>query len=231
MMITKQEASIEEGKKKAVKTVGKELAIRVLEVVDQGLCGGLGKPIPGQMCVEAAVCYAMGDDHDDSPSCVSDDIVGLKVLLNDKKWPSRKARADGMRRIAVAQLGSTHVLQGEFSVAFMNALLKNVVIPILKQHKKYADTVKQLSGKEPDMNALRTTNISSLKNLYNEYYTYFSSTPKYFLTPSMNFAKEFGKMKLHDSLKLHCLCVEEALVKCKTKGSKYLYLCNDNKEK
>lgn len=30
----------------------------VLEVVDAGLTKGLGEPIPGNMCVEAAVCGA-----------------------------------------------------------------------------------------------------------------------------------------------------------------------------
>lgn len=39
--------------------VTREIAVKVLEVVDCGLSSGLGKPEPGNMCVEAAVCYAM----------------------------------------------------------------------------------------------------------------------------------------------------------------------------
>lgn len=47
------------------------IAKKVLEVVDAGLSSGVGNPIPGQMCVEAAVCYALGLPHGDDPACVS----------------------------------------------------------------------------------------------------------------------------------------------------------------
>ena len=82
------------------------VARRVLEVVDAGLSNGLGKPTPGSMCVEAAVCYALGLPHGDDPQCVSVAVRGLKIRLNDSGWPSNTARALGMRRLAVAQLGS-----------------------------------------------------------------------------------------------------------------------------
>lgn len=35
-----------------------EIAKKLLETVDAGLISGVGNPIPGEMCVEAAVCYA-----------------------------------------------------------------------------------------------------------------------------------------------------------------------------
>jgi len=45
--------------------INEEVASRVLTVVDQGLCKGVGRRIPGQMCVEAALCYALGDRLDE----------------------------------------------------------------------------------------------------------------------------------------------------------------------
>jgi len=81
-------------------------ARRVLEVVDAGLVNGVGNPIPGQMCVEAAVCFALGLPHGDDPGCVSPALRQLKIRLNDSRWSSEKARANGLRRLAVAQLGS-----------------------------------------------------------------------------------------------------------------------------
>jgi hypothetical protein len=87
-----------------------KIAKKVLEVVDKGLVKGLGKPTPGQMCVEAAVCYAMGLPHSDEPSCVSRAVRALKIGLNDSNWSSTQARAKGMRRLAVAQLGSADVV-------------------------------------------------------------------------------------------------------------------------
>jgi len=81
-------------------------ARRVLEVVDVGLCGGIGNPVPGEMCVEAAVCYALGQPHGDEPKCVNAAVRRFKIVLNDARWSSNQARAAGMRKLAIGQLGT-----------------------------------------------------------------------------------------------------------------------------
>ena len=87
--------------------ITREMAARVREVVDAGLSAGLGVATPGQMCVEAAVCYALGLPHGDDPGCVDPAVRRLKIRLNDSAaWPSASARAAGLRRLAIAQLGS-----------------------------------------------------------------------------------------------------------------------------
>ena len=90
--------------------ITREIAAKVLEVVDCGLVKGVGRPEPGAMCVEAAVCYAMGMPHGDDPSCVSRALRSLKITLNDKRWSSERVRAKGLRRLAIAQLGSAGFL-------------------------------------------------------------------------------------------------------------------------
>jgi hypothetical protein len=87
-----------------------QVAQKVLDTVDAGLVNGVGRPIPGQMCVEAAVCYALGLPHGDDPRCVSRALRSLKISLNDAAWASPQSRAKGMRRLALAQLGSAGVL-------------------------------------------------------------------------------------------------------------------------
>lgn len=87
-----------------------DIARKVLEVVDAGLVAGVGNPEPGQMCVEAAVCYALGLPHGDDPDCVSRSLRSLKIRLNDARWSSNEARAKGLRRLALIQLGSRDVL-------------------------------------------------------------------------------------------------------------------------
>lgn len=83
------------------------LARKVVEIVDFGLTDGIGNPVPGQTCVEGAITLALGEDHSDSPSCVECSIGDYKIMLNDKEgWKSKMDRAKGLRRIAVAQLGS-----------------------------------------------------------------------------------------------------------------------------
>src|SRR5208282_1971849 len=89
------------------------IARKVLKTVDAGLVGRLGFPVPGQMCVEAAVCYALGLPHGDDPGCVAPALRALKIRLNDSNCSSPASRAAGMRRLAVAQLGSAGVLDEE----------------------------------------------------------------------------------------------------------------------
>jgi hypothetical protein len=104
------------------------IARKVVEVVDAGLVSGVGKPIPGQMCVEAAVCYAMGLPHGDEPSCVAPSLRRLKIALNDKAWSSPQARAKGLRRLAVAQLGSAGVLdEAEFRRRVVDVTIRKAV--------------------------------------------------------------------------------------------------------
>ena len=43
-------------------------AIRIVELLSHGLVAGLGKPEPGKMCVEAAVCFALGLPHGGQPT-------------------------------------------------------------------------------------------------------------------------------------------------------------------
>lgn len=105
--------------------IDRKLAQKVLETVDAGLCSGLGKPEPGFMCVEAAVCYAMGLPHGDDPSCVAPALRKFKIGLNGAAWSSKSSRAKGMRRLALAQLGSAGILN---EIEFVFRLAKQAKI-------------------------------------------------------------------------------------------------------
>lgn len=87
--------------------ITRQRVCKVLKVVDAGLTNGMGSPIPGKMCVEAAVCYAFGLPHTDQPPCVASTLRNLNIMLNDCKWSSDKTRAKGMRKLAVLQLGTS----------------------------------------------------------------------------------------------------------------------------
>ncbi len=106
------------------------VARKVLEVVDAGLVRGVGEPKPGQMCVEAAVCYALGLPHGDDPQCVSHALRSLKIALNDKAWSSDAARGQGLRRLALAQLGSRdHLDDVEFTKRVTTMTIR-VLVPL-----------------------------------------------------------------------------------------------------
>jgi hypothetical protein len=110
--------------------ITRDVAIKVLEVVDAGLVNGVGRPEPGKMCVEAAVCYAMGLPHGDDPQCVSRALRSLKIRLNDSRWSSNQARAKGLRRLAVAQLGSRDVLDDKEFVRRVAELAIRQSVPV-----------------------------------------------------------------------------------------------------
>ena len=93
--------------------ITREIAQKVRDIVDAGLVSGLGSATPGKLCVEAAVCLALDLPHGDDPGCVAQSLRRLKIRLNDASWSSSKARAAGLRRLAVAQLGSAGVLNDE----------------------------------------------------------------------------------------------------------------------
>jgi hypothetical protein len=106
------------------------VARKVLTVVDAGLVSGVGAPIPGQMCVEAAVCYALGLPHGDDPVCVEGALRNFKIRLNDARWSSPQARAKGLRRLAVAQLGSNGNLDKREFALRVSRLAIMTVVPV-----------------------------------------------------------------------------------------------------
>ncbi len=103
------------------------VARKVLATVDAGLVSGLGNPVPGQMCVEAAVNYALGNDHGDNPSCVGSAVRAFKIRLNDARWPTNKDRTEGMRKLAIAQLGSDEIDQKEFARFVVIETIKRIL--------------------------------------------------------------------------------------------------------
>lgn len=85
-------------------------------------------------CVEAAVCFALGLPHGDQPPCVHPALINFKIGLNDLTlWSSDKARGKGMRRLAVAQLGSKEKFNGK---VFADELLRVSLIETLPRIAK-----------------------------------------------------------------------------------------------
>jgi hypothetical protein len=126
--------------------ITREIAAKVLEIVDAGLVRGRGEPIAGQMCVEAAVCFAMGLPHGDDPVCVSPVLRGFKIQLNDRDWSSNRSRAVGLRRLALIQLGSNgHLDDADLLFRLEKLAIKKFVPVALRAaasyNSKYPETL------------------------------------------------------------------------------------------
>ena len=81
-------------------TITREHIDKIHSLLDHGLTNGLGEPEPGKMCVEAAICFALGLEHGDDPQCVILGLRRLKIRLNDSsRWTSGSLRctASSMR--------------------------------------------------------------------------------------------------------------------------------------
>ena len=107
---------------------------KLINIVNAGLSSGLGSPIPGKMCVEAAVCMALGLPHSDDPGCVATSFRSLKIGLNDQHWSSNKARAKGMLRLAIAQLGSKDVVNDAVFTKMVAEMTIRKILPIALRH-------------------------------------------------------------------------------------------------
>lgn len=86
----------------------------------RGLSYGLGEK-GGAVCIEAAICEALGLPHGDDPGCVAEVVRGFKIRLNDSNWSTPMARAAGLRDLGIAQLGTRGMLDNK---AFAAPLVK-----------------------------------------------------------------------------------------------------------
>jgi hypothetical protein len=95
-----------------------------------GLSAGLGHR-GEQVCIEAAICQVLGLDHGDDPRCVTEAVRQFKIRLNDSRWSSAKARAEGLHDLGLAQLGSKGVVDdAEFAKRIAEKTIR-VLIPTL----------------------------------------------------------------------------------------------------
>jgi hypothetical protein len=115
--------------------LNEELVCKVRDTVNAGLVKGLGKPEPGKMCVEAAVCYAMGLPHSDQPTCVGRAVRAYKIRINDAKWSSNEARTAGLLKLAIAQLGSDTIDQRKFVKIVAEQTIRKTVPMALRAAK------------------------------------------------------------------------------------------------
>jgi hypothetical protein len=102
-------------------------------VLSRGLCKGLGNR-NSQMCIEAAVCYALGLPHGDAPKCVSYAVRSFKIRLNDANWSSPAARATGLRDLGIAQLGSKGVVSDiEFASRITELTIREIIPELFRE--------------------------------------------------------------------------------------------------
>lgn len=109
------------------------LAMQVLEVVNLGLARGSGGTEPGEMAIEEATLYALDLSRRDPLPFGAAVTDYLSVLNYSDAWVARddwtlnKTRAEGLRRAAIAQLGSDTIDQGAFAKYVVAQIIRRVL--------------------------------------------------------------------------------------------------------
>jgi len=208
-----------------MKTVklSRTVARKVLAIVDSGLVYGLGKPIPGQMCVEAAVNYALGHEHGDNPSCVGSAVRAFKIKLNDSCWPTNESRTKGMRKLAIAQLGSDTIDQQAFREYVVVNTVKRI-LPIalraaasrIPAHKEALEMAADACEAIVDLSSARAVAGATQKTALAARAAYAADAA------AAADARSKAKIKV---LSLAAKIGLEALIKLKSPGCQWLDLC------
>lgn len=217
--------------------INEALAVKVLDVVDAGLSEGVGEPIPGQMCIEAAVNYAMGNPHGDDLSCVNYAVRSLKITLNDMEnvWDDQYSgtqdRAKSLRRLAIAQLGSYGVIKTKPFQQAINDLVWsyytswhqekidkiNSIVVDLKDKASISDLAFLSEQLEADTNLEFDINSALCDNNVEKLFCYTVDAELHPSKGMVGFMNDF------------CEEVVGILKKMKSPGCKYLYLTESKK--
>jgi len=127
--------------------INQNLVNKIDSLLDKGVtcCFSLD-PKPGNMCLEQVVSYALGEKINDSPSCVGEEVINFVINLNDRNWSSASARAEGMRDLSIAQLGSNSLDQEEFLEKLSFAVLTKMLPSMFRElgEDKWEKEIKSL---------------------------------------------------------------------------------------
>lgn len=122
-----------------------ELRARLTEIIQEGLVSGMGNPVPGELCVEAAICLALGEEHNDFPSCVAAIDRNVAIKLNDLPWPSKQERAKALLPIALAQLDTFSRPRDVWERDVQDGIVRRLLPFILQTMARYHDDCTNLS--------------------------------------------------------------------------------------
>ena len=210
--------------------ITKKLSQRVLEVVDAGLSSGLGNRKPGEMCIEAAICYALDLPHGDKPPCVGTAVRAFKIKLNDAAWPSNKARTSGMRRLAIAQLGSDTIDQNTFRTIVAVETVRQIIAKLCREVLRRDDLARACEAATDSGSAYKAAMaVKAAARAADAAAAYAADAAA---SAAARAADAAADAAAYAAARLQYLLLaakigEQALIECNSPGCKYLSLCEE----
>jgi hypothetical protein len=94
----------------------KQIALAVAKSINGALRLGAGGGKDQDVCVMQAIARAVGlnPNNDQVEECVGSAVGAFNRKLNDCSWSSDQSRAEGMKQLGVASIGSNQLDQMEF---------------------------------------------------------------------------------------------------------------------
>ena len=203
------------------------VARKVLATIDAGLTQGVGSPAPGSMCVMAAINYALGHEHGDRPTCVGSAVRVFDIAINDAPWSSNEARAKGMRREAIAKLGSDSIDQAAF-VSYVALHTIKRILPItlraagLKAEALLCEQADSLAAAESAArSAAEWAAARSAESAARSAAESAARSAEWAARSAARSARSADAIYI-----LACDIATEALIGCGSEGVKWLWLCD-----
>ena len=194
---------------------------KLLATVDAGLTAGVGVPEPGKMCVEAAIAFALGEPHSDGPTCVHPVVRAGKIALNDCAWSSDLARAQGLRRVAIAQLGSTKIDYVKY-VTLLAQYTHDEIVPLAAESAKTAAEYAESAESAAQYAAKTAAEYAESAAQYAEYAAQSAKAARYAKT-----AQYAAQSDRDAALRLSADLMVRALKECGSPGCAWLWLCDE----
>jgi hypothetical protein len=170
----------------------KRIALEVAKSINGALCRGAGSGQSQNVCVMQAIARAVGlpTSNDQVEECVGSVVGAFNRKLNDCYWSSDVARAEGMKRLGVASIGSNQLNQMEYGkLMFLRGtqkLLPFVFREIAKikdgnykaELKKHADLCEKVKTFDEAKAACKAASASASAPAYASAYAYaYASAP------------------------------------------------------
>lgn len=194
-----------------------KIAEKIIHLCSFGLVKGLGEQKEGKMCIEAVVNFALGLPHSDNPPCIGEEIRKVKIALNDCDWSSNDARGKGMRKLAVAQLGSNELNQEEFLKLFRLKSTQKILPFLIQEHyNSLKEKDEKLLEYKNKFEQLQQFDDKLFREFINKYYDYDYDYYYYYIYIYYNYSDEF--------FLLIADCILLVLVELKSPGCQWLHL-------
>lgn len=123
--------------------ISKEVVLLIIADLERQLASSAENSVAGRMIVQQAVCAAFAERYLETPSTVAPMLSAVTIGLNNATWSSDFECGKGMRRLAIAQLGTAKDFDSNRFLYCLAGVLVRKWLPRLLRHMAEFDKVNE----------------------------------------------------------------------------------------